>query len=680
MSKGKISVLVTATTAQFDTKMEGVKRQLGDTQKDFRKFGAELKSVAGMFAKVGAAAGVFAVAGAAIVKSSLSQIKELKNLSTAAGLTVSQLQRGAFAANTAGISQEKYADILKDVNDKVGDFITTGAGPMIDFFEQIAPKVGITADAFKGLNSQEALGLYVNSLEKANLSQAEMTFYMEAIASDSTMLLPLLKGNGKAMGELSKQAEDLGIGLSEIDVAKAIEANEKLTAMGNIISNEVNQAVIEMSPLLTTATEEMINFVKESGGIRNNVVPAMRSLAVGIGFVMDAFKGIGLVWDNIKLGAMTVKWAVLEIMRGIADSVVNIVNSSIDSISEMMVAASNLVAPFDEELSSGLKNAANAMDSFALSIPAGLRKAAQETVIEVQNMSQQIAEKLAEKPAQIGIAEAFDEIIRKADKAALKAQMLLLNQDESQNKPDATSTTGTDATTDNADPNKSLQVNKLAEYQQETIGILEAMGLRFESQEEMQIAANERELAILQSQRDKKLISEEEYSKQSTDIERRTNEAKRENLKNNLQAGFQLLAQNSSKVGNLMKGVAIVQAIIKGKQSAVDAWQAGMSTGGPFAPVVAAAYTAASIARTGAMINSIKSSGKSAGGGGGGMPSVPAQAQQSSSQGSQQTQAAKIFNVDFTGNSGNSTEQTRNLLSLINEQAGDNVEINLRGG
>jgi len=61
---------------------------------------------------------------------------------------------------------------------------------MADFFETVAPLVGVTADNFKDLSGPQALQLYVDSLEKANLSQSQMTFFMEAIASDATALLP----------------------------------------------------------------------------------------------------------------------------------------------------------------------------------------------------------------------------------------------------------------------------------------------------------------------------------------------------------------------------------------------------------------------------------------------------------------------------------------------------------
>ena len=68
----------------------------------------------------------------------------------------------------------------------------------------------MTADRFKALSGPQALGLYVAALEKANLSQAEMTFFMEAIASDSTALLPLLRNNGQLMRELGDEAENMG--------------------------------------------------------------------------------------------------------------------------------------------------------------------------------------------------------------------------------------------------------------------------------------------------------------------------------------------------------------------------------------------------------------------------------------------------------------------------------------
>ena len=146
---------------------------------------------------------------------------EITNMSRAAGLGVEQFQVLAFGAERFGVSQEKLADIVKDTQDKIGDFVQTGGGAMADFFENIAPRVGVTVDQFRALNGADALQLYVSSLEKANLSQADMVFYMEAIASDSTLLLPLLQDGGKALAEYGDSALRMGKILDEEAVAAA---------------------------------------------------------------------------------------------------------------------------------------------------------------------------------------------------------------------------------------------------------------------------------------------------------------------------------------------------------------------------------------------------------------------------------------------------------------------------
>jgi len=171
------------------------------------------------------------LAGAAgfgmLARSAFQMATNISNLSKVANSGQEEFQRFAFGAKTVGVEMDRTADILKDVSDKVGDFLQTGGGPMADFFENIAPKVGVTAEMFRDLSGPEALQLYVSSLEKANLSQNEMTFFMEAIASDATLLLPLLLDNAQAMTKLGREAEALGVimekdtveGLNEATVA-----------------------------------------------------------------------------------------------------------------------------------------------------------------------------------------------------------------------------------------------------------------------------------------------------------------------------------------------------------------------------------------------------------------------------------------------------------------------------
>lgn len=174
--------------------------------------------------------------------------KEIERLSQVAGVTPDIFQRWAFAAKTVGIEQDKIADILKDVGDKVGDYLQNEGGPLKDFFDNVAKKAGVTKKSFKGLSSSEALQLYVRSLEKANLSQAEMTFYMEALANDATLLLPLLRGNASELKRLGIVAGKTGniLGQSALDASGKFLEN--LQALMARISGLRNYIAVQLIP------------------------------------------------------------------------------------------------------------------------------------------------------------------------------------------------------------------------------------------------------------------------------------------------------------------------------------------------------------------------------------------------------------------------------------------------
>jgi hypothetical protein len=183
-----------------------------------------------------------------LVKDFVDLAARMQELSSMSGTSVESFQRMAFAAKQYGIEQDKVADILKDVSDKVGDFLTTGGGPLADFFETIAPKVGVTAEEFRNLSGKQALELYVSSLEKANLSQSEMTFFMEAIASDATALLPILSDNAAELNRLGDAAESMGLIMSEELIEQTRQAKNQLDTFMMLLTVLTGKIVSKVVP------------------------------------------------------------------------------------------------------------------------------------------------------------------------------------------------------------------------------------------------------------------------------------------------------------------------------------------------------------------------------------------------------------------------------------------------
>ena len=237
---------------KMERRAKSFSKSVGDT------FKGVLKATTGL-ATIGVGASV--VGGAAAIRETLEYANEVENLSKLAGVSAERFQELSFATDKYGISQEKIADILKDTNDKFGDFFATGAGPLVDFFDQVAPKIGLTEEAFRGLSSDQALGLYVSSLEKAGANQQDLSFYMEALASDATALLPLFKGNGKELADFSERARELGIVMDNDLVGKGAAAKKKFDELGASIRGEVQSAVIELAPTIEDLTDDFLDLL-----------------------------------------------------------------------------------------------------------------------------------------------------------------------------------------------------------------------------------------------------------------------------------------------------------------------------------------------------------------------------------------------------------------------------------
>jgi lambda family phage tail tape measure protein len=259
-------------TLDLIAKIGGFTGPLDKAGRETQKQMAEIKKQAERLGTaVGATFAAIPAVVAGLVTSSASAAKEISNLSSLAGVGTSEFQRFAAAAASVGLNQDKLSDIFKDINDKVGDFLATGGGELKNFFETVAPKVGVTADQFRKLNSADALQLYVTSLQKANVSQAQMTFFMEAIADEATALVPLLANGGKRFKELGDAAQSAGMIMDEQTIGAAQQFGAELTVIGQYANSAKTALAAEFMPVLAQLAKDLADTSKEAGGLRNVV-------------------------------------------------------------------------------------------------------------------------------------------------------------------------------------------------------------------------------------------------------------------------------------------------------------------------------------------------------------------------------------------------------------------------
>ena len=131
----------------------GVMGTLKSTGKRIQEFAQKGHAALNRVAKVSLVA--LGAGFTASAREALRLGREIENLSRVANSTPAEFQKMAHAAETVGISQEKLADQFKDFDERVGQYLNEGSGELQQFFEEIAPQVGVTADEFARLSGPD---------------------------------------------------------------------------------------------------------------------------------------------------------------------------------------------------------------------------------------------------------------------------------------------------------------------------------------------------------------------------------------------------------------------------------------------------------------------------------------------------------------------------------------------
>lgn len=295
-SLGRLTLDLVAKIGNFTGPMTQAERQARSSSNNI----ADSFSIASVAATAfGAAVAGVSIGGmVAFADQAIQTGNEIKKFAQLSNSSLKEFQYYAKGAETAGIGMESFADKMKDMQDRIGDFHQTGGGPLADFFENIAPKVGVTIQQFQKLSGPQALQLYYDSLQKVNSTQNDMKFYMEAIISDSSSLIPLLQNGGEGFKKWGDAAER----------ANAIMSDEMIENLA-LAKENVQLLNLQWEGLKTT--------------LINNVVPVVQAVAdnmdnvKAVTFALTAAIAVKLVPSVVLAGFQLTQLAIFSIRAGV---------------------------------------------------------------------------------------------------------------------------------------------------------------------------------------------------------------------------------------------------------------------------------------------------------------------------------------------------------------------------
>lgn len=401
-----------------------------------------------------AGASVVAGALAAMTVQYVNQAAEIQRFATLAQTSTTDFQVMAIGAKQFGVEAEQLADIMKDFNEKIGEFTSTGAGGAKDAFEMLVKEQKMTSDeamklaqSISQVSGDQGLLMYVAALEKAGVSSDEMSFYLESVGSDLTKLAPLLANGGEGFRLWGEAAQKAGIIMDEYAIEKANILKVQMSLLTMQVQGARNQfmqafipAIIAAGGALTDTTEQT-NLAADAGETLGNVFRGVAAVAIGVyatvkmlsnalaGLAVDAVNTKKLIdgaaeqggfWSNlpgVKLannfifGAAAtkatnsgVKMAAADNAKVAADSAATLNKIFSDTVSAQTAALAKLQQGQNKaggNIKFGSKEFNDAMNADAKAAAAKSAADAQRLADEVARIREQVAYAYASKEKQI---------------------------------------------------------------------------------------------------------------------------------------------------------------------------------------------------------------------------------------------------------------------------------------
>ncbi|WP_335919477.1 hypothetical protein [Shewanella algae] len=282
--------------------IQQLKKAEQETKKQTSKMSESTKKMGGAVEMAAtasiAAIGAMGAAYVGMANKAIDARRELDQLARSVNISARDLHASSKMFRQAGIDASKYTDIIKDLNDRVGDFAITGGGPLVDLFDALKNKSNLTLRELQNLSGEHGLIAIKNAMDDANLSMKDQIFLMESISGDASKLIPILNQGADGIARQREEYEKLNAVLSTTTTQSMTIAQDGFTTLWNNISVFITEGTAGL-----TQINNILNSINEAITTKTNDFASENLLADPTGSyksVRDSFTGTASVDDYKK--------------------------------------------------------------------------------------------------------------------------------------------------------------------------------------------------------------------------------------------------------------------------------------------------------------------------------------------------------------------------------------------
>ena len=265
------------------------------TKRAFKAIGRSLNSIRkSIFSMKTAFISAAGIAGIGFfVKKSMDATDEMAKMSRAIGVSVEELQSLRHAASLGGLEATQLDKAVQKLAINMAD-MSRGVGLAKDVFEKHNISVKNADGTLRSVmevmdDVADVTAGMTNQTEKADLAY-------KLFGARGAKMINMLNGGSEAMREAMKEAERLGLVMSE-DTAKGVEdANDAITRLKMFLGATFRRTVAELAPLIQTLTEKIMALVtmkiEDSGGV-GEIAKMFATMFIEAGVsILQTFKSV----------------------------------------------------------------------------------------------------------------------------------------------------------------------------------------------------------------------------------------------------------------------------------------------------------------------------------------------------------------------------------------------------
>ena len=286
-----------------------LRKELTKAGKSVSSFAKNARSNMNTYAKAGLlAGGVVVGALLGIYKQQAAAIDQTTKYADSIGIQSTALTELRHAADLSGIASKELDKGLLNLTRRTADAAFRGTGPLSDTLNAL----NINAKDLNKLKPDEQLNLMADTLKGVESQSERARIAYELFGKSGIYMLKMVEGGSAGIATMRDEAKQLGLSLDRVDANKVEMANDSITRAESVFSSFSQSLAIEAAPVIGSLADLFLENAKQAGGMGSYAADAVGTMVKGAGFVGNAWRGIQVIWQALKVSFNGLRLLVME--------------------------------------------------------------------------------------------------------------------------------------------------------------------------------------------------------------------------------------------------------------------------------------------------------------------------------------------------------------------------------